>query len=44
VSLWLERPGGKGVHELKVMSADGKEHFVLMPGVDVADVGISCGN
>lgn len=41
-SLWLERPGGRGLHELKIMAADGSEFSVLTPDVDVIDVGMSC--
>ncbi|MFH1130820.1 MAG: hypothetical protein V1754_05755 [Pseudomonadota bacterium] len=44
VSLWLERSGGRGVHELKIMNPDGTKHLVLLPNVDVQDVGISCGD
>jgi hypothetical protein len=42
VSLWLDREGGNGDHELKVMRPDGSEYAVLLPDVDVADVGIGC--
>lgn len=42
VSLWLDREGGKGHHELKVMRPDGGEYAVLLPDVDVADIGIGC--
>jgi hypothetical protein len=42
-SLWLDRPGGDGMHELKVMSADGSNYYMLLQGVDVADVGLGCG-
>lgn len=41
-SLWLDRPTGSGVHELKVMAPDGSEFAVLLPDVDVLDVGIGC--
>lgn len=41
-SLWLERPGGRGLHELKIMAADGSEFSVLTPDVDVIDIGMSC--
>jgi len=43
VSLWLNRPGGQGFHELKVMAADGSGGVVLLPDVDVFDVGLGCG-
>ena len=42
-SLWLNRPGGSGEHELKVMSSDGSDYFMLLPDIDVADIGIGCG-
>lgn len=41
-SLWLERPGSRGLHELKIMAPDGSEFSVLTPDVDVLDVGMSC--
>lgn len=43
VSLWLNRPGGTGLHEIKVMSADGGDFFVLLTNQDVLDGGIGCG-
>jgi hypothetical protein len=44
VSLWLGRPGNpSGLHELKIMGPDGANDAVLLPGQDVADVGIGCG-
>ena len=44
VSLWLNRPGNPaGVHELKVMSADGSSETMLVTGQDIADVGLGCG-
>jgi Tol biopolymer transport system component len=43
VSLWLDRPGGPGYHELKIMDADGSNPIDLTPGLDVADIGIGCG-
>jgi len=42
-SLWLNRPGGPGYHEIKIMDADGNHGFVLLPDVDVFDVGLGCG-
>jgi hypothetical protein len=42
-SLWLGRPGGRGLHEIKVMSADGSDFFMALTGQDVADIGIGCG-
>ena len=41
-SLWLGRPDGNGDHELKVTAPDGSEFSVLTPGVDIADIGMSC--
>jgi len=41
-SLWLGRPEGSGVHELKVMAPDGSEFVVLTPDIDIADIGMSC--
>lgn len=45
VSLWLGRAGNAlGVHELKVMTADGGSFFTPLANMDVADIGIGCGN
>jgi hypothetical protein len=41
-SLWLGRPGGDGIHELKVSAPDGSEFAVLTPDVDILDIGLSC--
>ena len=43
VSLWLDRPDGPSVHELKVMSADGASFEMILPDVDVLDIGLGCG-
>ena len=44
VSLWLNGPGNDpGLHELKVMDADGSNEFRVLIGVDVSDSGIGCG-
>ncbi|UCH26467.1 MAG: right-handed parallel beta-helix repeat-containing protein [Trueperaceae bacterium] len=43
VSLWLDRPGGQGFHEIKVMSRDGAQETMLLIDVDVQDVGLGCG-
>jgi hypothetical protein len=43
-SLWLNRPGNPGNHELKIMNADGSGDFMLVTGVDIVDDGITCGN
>ena len=42
VSLWLDRPGASGVHEIKVMMPDGTGAAVLLENTDVADVGVGC--
>lgn len=43
-SLWLNRPENpQGVHELKVMSADGTSYFMAVVDADVADIGLGCG-
>lgn len=42
-SLWLDRPGGPGVHEIKIMDPDGSNSFVLVENIDVLDIGIGCG-
>ena len=41
-SLWLGRPGGAGVHEIKVTGPKGANPFVLGKGMDVSDIGMSC--
>ena len=41
-SLWLQREGGQGDHELKIMAPDASESLVVTPDVDIADVGMSC--
>ncbi len=43
VSLWLDRPDAEGYHELKIMNADGSEPEVLLPDLDIADIGLGCG-
>ena len=42
-SLWLNRPGGPGFHEIKITAPDGSNYIMALTGVDVADVGIGCG-
>jgi len=42
-SLWLNRPGGLGYHELKVMTPDGGSYFMLVTDQDVDDIGLGCG-
>ncbi len=42
-SLWLSRPGGLSVHELKVMTPDGRSYFMALTDVDVADIGLGSG-
>ena len=43
VSLWLDRAGGNGDHEIKVMAADGGASFMALTGLDVFDLGLGCG-
>lgn len=43
VSLWLNRPGGDGSHEIKVMAPDGGKEFMALTGLDVLDSQIGCG-
>ncbi len=43
VSLWLDRPGGSGTHEIKIMNADGTGGFVILENVDVSDIGLTAG-
>ena len=43
ISLWLGRREGNGRHEIKVMSPDGKDHFMALVGFEVADVVLGCG-
>jgi hypothetical protein len=42
-SLWLDRPGGPGLNEIKVMDPDGNRYIMVVTGKDVADVGLGCG-
>jgi Tol biopolymer transport system component len=39
VTLWIR----DSIHELKIMDADGSNYFMLIPGVDVHDIGLGCG-
>jgi hypothetical protein len=39
VSLWV---GRSGKHEIKVMTADGSHHFMLLSGIDVVDHQLGC--
>jgi parallel beta-helix repeat protein len=41
VSLWLDRPAGDGLHEIKVMASDGSSFSMLLQE-DVLDAGIGC--
>ena len=44
VSLWLQREGNSlGVHEIKLMSSDGRQYTMLLIGQDVFDIGTGCG-
>lgn len=38
VSLWLD----SGIHEIKIMNADGTSYFMLFTGIDVDDIGLGC--
>jgi hypothetical protein len=42
-SLWLDRPGGTGVHEIELKSLDGATAEVILPGEDVLDAVMGCG-
>jgi len=42
-SLWMDRPGGPSLHELKIMRPDGSSYFMALTDVDVFDVGLGCG-
>jgi len=42
-SLWLDRPDGEGLHELKIMTADGSSFYMALKEVDVLDRGLGCG-
>ena len=43
ISLWLERPGGAGDHEMKIMDASGGNVSMVRTGIDISDTGITCG-
>jgi len=43
VSLWLDRSGGRGFHELKIMTPDGQSFFMPLQNEDIIDIGIGCG-
>lgn len=42
-SIWLNRPGGMGLHELKIMSATGGDYHSPLLNLDIRDSGIGCG-
>jgi hypothetical protein len=43
-SLWLNRPENtEGVHELKIMAADGSSHDMRVTGIEIDDWGLGCG-
>jgi hypothetical protein len=42
-SLWLDRPGSAGLHELELKSLDGATAEVILPGEDVLDAVVGCG-
>ena len=43
-SLWLDRPGATGAHELKLMTGDGGSYDLLVADSDLFDVGLGCGD
>jgi hypothetical protein len=43
VSLWLGRPGSSGLHEIKLMNADGSAYVMVLADQDVVDAGLGCG-
>lgn len=44
VSLWLSRQGNPaGLHEIKVMPADGSNYIMALIATDVLDGGVGCG-
>ncbi len=43
VTLWMNREGGQGFHEIKVMTPDGNAHYMALTDIDVADIGMGCG-
>jgi len=43
VSLWMNRPNGSSVHELKVMTPDGSNYFMALTDIDIADIGLGSG-
>jgi parallel beta-helix repeat protein len=43
VSLWLDRAGGNGGHEIKLMTADGSDYVMALTDLDVFDLGLGCG-
>lgn len=42
VSIWLERSGSSGTHEIKVMDRSGGNFAMVRTGIDVVDTGTSC--
>jgi Tol biopolymer transport system component len=43
VSLWLNRPEGDSLHEIKLMTPDGQQELMLLIDEDVTDIGMGCG-
>ena len=41
-SLWLNREGGEGLHELKIMNSDGSGDFMLLMDIDILDAVLGC--
>jgi hypothetical protein len=42
-SLYLDRPGGPGYHELKVMNPDGTNPILVLLNIDIHDIALGCG-
>ena len=42
-SLWLDRPQGEGLHEIKLYTPLANETYVLVRDRDVLDIGLGCG-
>ncbi|SLM31768.1 exported hypothetical protein [Desulfamplus magnetovallimortis] len=41
-SLWLNREGSDGIHELKIMEKDGTKYFMLLTDTDIIDEILGC--
>lgn len=42
VSLWMNREGGNGIHEIKIMDSNGYKYFMLLNNIDVIDEILGC--